>query len=104
MQLMSGSPIRGFEVMGITSFYILSFIELKNILTQGGKTEPIVYVCVCACVLTFLNARPDRTRGPIFLRYGTQTKMLITECQVDFLKYYGMRQFYDVTVTFFFFL
>ena len=34
-------------------------------------------VCVSVCVCTFLNARLARTRGPILLRFGTRTKMLI---------------------------
>ena len=48
---------------------------------QGNQNEPEVYVrvcvCVCVCLWTFLTARPDRTRRPIFMKFGTQTKMLI---------------------------
>ena len=48
---------------------------------RGNQNEPEVYVCLCVCLSvclsTFLNARPDRTRGPIFMKFGTQTKMLI---------------------------
>ena len=46
---------------------------------RGNQNEPEVYVCVCVsvCLSTFLTARPDRTRGPIFMKFGTRTKMLI---------------------------
>ena len=40
-----------------------------------------MYVCLCVCasvcLLKFLTARPDRTRWPIFMKFGTQTKMLM---------------------------
>ena len=36
-----------------------------------------VSVCVSVCLSTFLTARPDRTRGPIFMKFGTRTKMLM---------------------------
>ena len=48
---------------------------------RGNQNEPEVYVrlsvCLCVCLWTFLTARPDRTRGPIFMKFGTRTKMLI---------------------------
>ena len=34
-------------------------------------------VCLSVCLWTFLTARPDRTRGPIFMKFGTRTKMLM---------------------------
>ena len=47
----------------------------------GNQNEPEVYVrlsvCLSVCLSTFLNARPDRTRGPIFMKFGTRTKMLM---------------------------
>ena len=44
---------------------------------RGNQNEPEVYVRVSVCLWTFLTARPDRTRGPIFMKFGTRTKMLI---------------------------
>ena len=54
-------------------------LKWHNILTQTGgiKTSPrCMCVCLCVCLLTFLTARPDRTRGPIFIKFGTRNKML----------------------------
>ena len=52
------------------TFCILSFIEMS-------PRCMCVSVCLSVCVWTFLNARPDQTRGSIFIKFGTQTKMLI---------------------------
>ena len=47
----------------------------------GNQNEPKVYVCLCVCLSvclwTFLNARPYRTRGPIFMKFNRPTKMLM---------------------------
>ena len=66
----------------LAHFYILSFIEMTEYFNtdRGNQNEPEVYVrvsvCVSVCLWTFLTARPDRTRGPIFMKFGTRTKML----------------------------
>ena len=48
---------------------------------RRNQNEPQVYVCVSVClsvcVWTFLNARPDRTHGPIFMKFGTRPEMLM---------------------------
>ena len=63
-------------------FYILSFIEMTEYFNRDrGESKRArgvcVSVCVSVCLWTFLTARPDRTRGPIFMNFGTRTKMLI---------------------------
>ena len=60
-------------------FYILSFIEMTEYFNtdRGNQNEPEVYVRLCVCLSTFLTARPDRTCGPIFMKFGTRTKMLM---------------------------
>ena len=67
------------NVSCIISFYILSFIEITEYIhtDRGNQNEPKVYVCVSVCLWTFLDARPDRTRGPIFMKFDTLTKRLI---------------------------
>ena len=59
--------------------YILSFIEMTEYFnTEGIKTSRrCMCVCVCVCLWTFLTARPDRTRGRIFMKFGSRTNMLM---------------------------
>ena len=60
-------------------------VNLTEYVVIDPRVSVCVSVCVCVCVCvcvsvrlwTFLNARPDRTRGPIFIKFGTRTKMLI---------------------------
>ena len=63
----------------IITLYILSFIEYRGEWkrTLNSCVYVCVYVCLCVCLCTFLNAWLARTRGPILLRFGTRTEMLI---------------------------
>ena len=65
-------------------FIFCHSLKWQNILTRreskrarGVCASVCLCVCVCVCLWTFLTARPDRTRGPIFMKFGTRTKMLI---------------------------
>ena len=71
-----------YVLFAFATCYILSFIEMTEYVnTDRGESKRARGVClsvrVSVCLSTFLTARPDRTRAPIFMKFGGRTKMLM---------------------------